>query len=117
MFTGLIFFADLLYFRLGFYLLSHVPTPGSISVCFFCFFLYLSDVTSYQFYFGIYLMGDLTKKNDVTHLYAAYIFVLLYLRHSYLHYGLLAARAEILKLSGNSGNPCILAGHEGAFHR
>lgn len=32
---------------------------------------------------------------------------------SYLHYGLLAARAEILKAVGDSSNPCILAGFHG----
>lgn len=31
---------------------------------------------------------------------------------SYLNYGLLAARAEILKV-GNSGSPCILVGYDG----
>ncbi|EPS65035.1 apyrase-like protein, partial [Genlisea aurea] len=35
--------------------------------------------------------------------------------HSYLHYGLLAARAEILKTSEESGNPCILAGYDGSY--
>ncbi|KAK9269628.1 hypothetical protein L1049_001405 [Liquidambar formosana] len=35
--------------------------------------------------------------------------------HSYLHYGLLAARAEILKVVKDSGNPCILAGYHGSF--
>ncbi|KAK9951731.1 hypothetical protein M0R45_007167 [Rubus argutus] len=35
--------------------------------------------------------------------------------HSYLHYGLLAARAEILKVSEDSGNPCILAGYDGSY--
>ncbi|VVA26494.1 PREDICTED: apyrase [Prunus dulcis] len=35
--------------------------------------------------------------------------------HSYLHYGLLAARAEILKVSDDSGNPCILAGYDGSY--
>ncbi|PKI77313.1 apyrase 2-like [Punica granatum] len=34
--------------------------------------------------------------------------------HSYLRYGLLAARAEILKASG-SVNPCILVGYEGSY--
>ncbi|KAM7269096.1 hypothetical protein ACFE04_024593 [Oxalis oulophora] len=33
--------------------------------------------------------------------------------HSYLRYGLLAARAEILKLTMDSGNPCIIDGFEG----
>ncbi|KAK5840793.1 hypothetical protein PVK06_009697 [Gossypium arboreum] len=33
--------------------------------------------------------------------------------HSYLHYGLLAARAEILKATEDSGNPCILEGFDG----
>ncbi|KAK9267551.1 hypothetical protein L1049_009979 [Liquidambar formosana] len=35
--------------------------------------------------------------------------------HSYLHYGLLAARAEILKVVEDSGNPCILAGYHGSY--
>ncbi|XP_010524962.1 PREDICTED: apyrase 2-like [Tarenaya hassleriana] len=35
--------------------------------------------------------------------------------HSYLHYGLLAARAEILKVSEDSNNPCILAGYDGTY--
>lgn len=35
--------------------------------------------------------------------------------HSYLHYGLLAARAEILKVSEESSNPCILAGYHGTY--
>jgi apyrase len=33
--------------------------------------------------------------------------------HSYLHYGLLAARAEILKVSEDSNNPCIATGYAG----
>lgn len=32
---------------------------------------------------------------------------------SYLHYGLLAARAEILKASEDSSNPCLLVGYDG----
>ncbi|KAM7500339.1 hypothetical protein LguiA_024753 [Lonicera macranthoides] len=36
--------------------------------------------------------------------------------HSYLKYGLLAARAEILKASGDSDNPCILAGYQGSYN-
>ena len=32
---------------------------------------------------------------------------------SYLHYGLLAARAELLKVTPDSANPCILAGYDG----
>ncbi|XP_019429644.1 PREDICTED: apyrase 2-like [Lupinus angustifolius] len=35
--------------------------------------------------------------------------------HSYLRYGLLAARAEILKVSGDAENPCILADFEGSY--
>ncbi|KAL8172287.1 hypothetical protein V2J09_024091 [Rumex salicifolius] len=35
--------------------------------------------------------------------------------HSYLHYGLLAARAEILKVVGNSANPCLLADYHGTY--
>ncbi|XP_028778151.1 apyrase 2 isoform X2 [Neltuma alba] len=35
--------------------------------------------------------------------------------HSYLRYGLLAARAEILKASGDSENPCILSGYDGSY--
>jgi apyrase len=35
--------------------------------------------------------------------------------HSYLKYGLLAARAEILKASGESDNPCILVGYRGSY--
>ncbi|KAK4787514.1 hypothetical protein SAY86_011347 [Trapa natans] len=34
--------------------------------------------------------------------------------HSYLHYGLLAARAKILKISG-SESPCISDGYEGSY--
>ncbi|KAK9289550.1 hypothetical protein L1049_007706 [Liquidambar formosana] len=36
--------------------------------------------------------------------------------HSYLHYGLLAARADILKVVKDSGNPCILAGYHGPYN-
>ncbi|KAF9601683.1 hypothetical protein IFM89_021813 [Coptis chinensis] len=35
--------------------------------------------------------------------------------HSYLHYGLLAARAEILKAMKGSGNPCILKNYHGIY--
>ncbi|CDP19074.1 unnamed protein product [Coffea canephora] len=35
--------------------------------------------------------------------------------HSYLHYGLLAARAEILKAGVESSNPCILAGFDESY--
>lgn len=35
--------------------------------------------------------------------------------HSYLHYGLLAARAEILGIDKDSDNPCILAGYSGSY--
>ncbi|KAG7623944.1 putative apyrase [Arabidopsis thaliana] len=35
--------------------------------------------------------------------------------HSYLHYGLLAARAEILKVSEDSNNPCIATGYAGTY--
>ncbi|XP_041027810.1 apyrase 1-like [Juglans microcarpa x Juglans regia] len=35
--------------------------------------------------------------------------------HSYLHYGLLASRAEILKVSEDSSNPCILVGYHGSY--
>ncbi|CAN8269861.1 unnamed protein product [Cochlearia groenlandica] len=35
--------------------------------------------------------------------------------HSYLHYGLLAARAEILKVSEGSSNPCIMTGYNGNY--
>ncbi|XP_027349651.1 apyrase 2-like [Abrus precatorius] len=35
--------------------------------------------------------------------------------HSYLHYGLLAARAEILKVSDDAENPCILSGYDGSY--
>lgn len=35
--------------------------------------------------------------------------------HSYLHYGLLAARAEILKVTEGAANPCVLAGHHVAY--
>ncbi|KAK4282151.1 hypothetical protein QN277_013561 [Acacia crassicarpa] len=36
--------------------------------------------------------------------------------HSYLRYGLLAARAEILKVSEDSENPCILSGFDGSYN-
>ncbi|CAA6661911.1 unnamed protein product [Spirodela intermedia] len=36
--------------------------------------------------------------------------------HSYLNYGLLAARAEILKVGGGSGRSCILEGYEGSYN-
>ncbi|KAL1544881.1 Apyrase 2, variant 2 [Salvia divinorum] len=35
--------------------------------------------------------------------------------HSYLHYGLLAARAEILKTTQDSENPCLLEGYDGSY--
>nr|AFK40353.1 unknown [Medicago truncatula] len=35
--------------------------------------------------------------------------------HSYLRYGLLAARAEILKVAGDAENPCILSGSDGTY--
>ncbi|KAJ8771719.1 hypothetical protein K2173_026896 [Erythroxylum novogranatense] len=35
--------------------------------------------------------------------------------HSYLHYGLLAARAEMLKVSEDTFNPCILDGFDGFY--
>ncbi|MQK21917.1 hypothetical protein EI013_26475, partial [Escherichia coli] len=35
--------------------------------------------------------------------------------HSYLRYGREAARAEILKVTHGSANPCILAGFDGWF--
>ncbi|KAI3981599.1 hypothetical protein MKX01_007519 [Papaver californicum] len=35
--------------------------------------------------------------------------------HSYLRYGLLAARAEILKAAEGSGSPCILTGSRGSY--
>ncbi|KAJ4886209.1 apyrase 2 [Raphanus sativus] len=35
--------------------------------------------------------------------------------HSYLHYGLLAARAEILKVTEGSNNPCIVTGYDGTY--
>lgn len=35
--------------------------------------------------------------------------------HSYLKYGLLAARAEILGVNKDSDNPCILAGYNGVY--
>ncbi|XP_058737689.1 apyrase 2-like [Vicia villosa] len=36
--------------------------------------------------------------------------------HSYLRYGLLAARAEILKATGDAENPCILSGYDGSYN-
>lgn len=36
-----------------------------------------------------------------------------YTLYSYLHYGLLAARAEILKVTEDSGSPCIVPGFDG----
>lgn len=37
----------------------------------------------------------------------------LHFLYSYLGYGLLAARAGLLNVTGQSGNPCILAGYDG----
>ncbi|XP_031494383.1 apyrase 1-like isoform X2 [Nymphaea colorata] len=36
--------------------------------------------------------------------------------HSYLHYGLLAARAEILKSVKSTGHPCVLKGFDGSYN-
>ncbi|KAK4440387.1 Apyrase [Sesamum alatum] len=35
--------------------------------------------------------------------------------HSYLNYGLKAARAQSLKLSGDKGNPCVTNGYQGTY--
>ncbi|KAG4938232.1 hypothetical protein AAZX31_16G040700 [Glycine max] len=35
--------------------------------------------------------------------------------HSYLHFGKEASRAEMLKVTGDSANPCILAGYNGTY--
>ncbi|CAA2984185.1 apyrase-like [Olea europaea subsp. europaea] len=35
--------------------------------------------------------------------------------HSYLNYGLKAARAQSLKLSGSHGNPCVTNGYKGTY--
>ncbi|PIN24283.1 Nucleoside phosphatase [Handroanthus impetiginosus] len=35
--------------------------------------------------------------------------------HSYLNYGLKAARAQSLKLSGDHGNPCVTNGYQGTY--
>ncbi|XP_076893995.1 apyrase 2-like [Bidens hawaiensis] len=35
--------------------------------------------------------------------------------HSYLNYGLLAARAKILNITKDANNPCILAGYDGVY--
>ncbi|KAL2493978.1 apyrase 2 [Forsythia ovata] len=35
--------------------------------------------------------------------------------HSYLNYGLKAARAQNLKLSGDHGNPCVTNGYQGSY--
>ncbi|XP_021281853.1 apyrase 2-like isoform X2 [Herrania umbratica] len=50
-------------------------------------------------------VNEMNLKGSKYHLYV----------HSYLHYGLLAARAEILKVSEDSGNPCILEGFDGTY--
>lgn len=68
--------------------------------------------------FSIFLQGnvDLVTVSFMKH---AKIIILLFIDKiyasvcSYLYYGLLAARAEILKIGGESGNPCILAGFDG----
>lgn len=41
--------------------------------------------------------------------------IFLHLAFSYLRYGLLAARAEMLKVSGDAVNPCILSGYDGKY--
>lgn len=38
---------------------------------------------------------------------------MLILFYSYLRYGLLAARVEILKVTNTSGNPCVMSGYRG----
>ncbi|MED6123705.1 Apyrase 2 [Stylosanthes scabra] len=50
----------------------------------------------------------------ITQMYLKGIKYYLYV-HSYLRYGLLAARAEVLKISQSSENPCILAGFDGYY--
>ncbi|KAH7677601.1 Apyrase protein [Dioscorea alata] len=48
---------------------------------------------------------SLILKGNTYHVYA----------HSYLNYGLLAARAQILSAGGDSYNYCILGGYEGSY--
>ncbi|CAA2977787.1 apyrase-like [Olea europaea subsp. europaea] len=48
------------------------------------------------------------EKNIVGRTYYVY-------SHSYLNYGLKAARAQSLKLSGSHGNPCVTNGYKGTY--
>lgn len=48
--------------------------------------------------------------------YCTSLILFIHLVCSYLHYGLLAARAEILKVTKESGSPCILTGHHGIYY-
>lgn len=48
---------------------------------------------------------EYTYKGKTYHLYV----------HSYMNYGLNAAKVEILKAIGGAGNPCILKGYNGSF--
>ncbi|KAG8493009.1 hypothetical protein CXB51_010503 [Gossypium anomalum] len=54
------------------------------------------------------------QDNYVNEMYLKGLKYYLYV-HSYLHYGLLATRAEILKATEDSRNPCILEGFDGMF--
>ena len=82
------------------------------------YFLYVHRLVSCYGFFYLMFLQFFFFLSYQTHnlLYSKMFIVRCYLPLlvcSYLHYGLLAARAEILKVSEDSSNPCIVTGHDG----